>query len=335
MRRDLIFFVNGVPEWMLVHGTNYFCAPVTSEIVAEVKAKLGALVDHWVRRAGRQLHAFGFRNEFADEAEAIRDAHEKLSALMDGYSFITEEVAPEIWPMVQVREGDQPNATIKFFEARGWMRRKSADGVAEKAWDARNMQILGRFLPFFGIVCSEGASVRTELAEQISLSAKMFRHGSMAQVYGVDYLCKFSALEGLVCGPSRHSHGELLRRRLCRLFRHRMGIEEEVRTLWRMRCEASHQGKAFADLLSVLVNRVEALIVGAAVFALDNLKVAATVDELWDKHVSNYILPGEAIQERPPKICRFPFTSLVVDRKLEWTNVGPLVDSILAAREFR
>jgi hypothetical protein len=40
----------------------------------------------------------------------------------------------------------------------------------------------------------------TELRRQLAYSVKMFRQGIISGDPGIEYLCKFSALEGLVCG---------------------------------------------------------------------------------------------------------------------------------------
>ena len=331
MRRDLIFFVNGVPEELTVHDAHSFFAPVSEDIIAQV-TKLGEDMSYWLRKSGKKFHAFVLRNNLEDETESMMDAYEKLSGILDGYAFFTDDAVPEIWPLVQIRENDQPNAKIRFFSLRAWFRVHSKDGSFEKIWNERNRQLLNRFLAYFDLTATNNATLDTELANQISLSAKMFRHGRMSSSYGIDYLCKFTALEGLVCGSQRHGHGELLERRLSVLFRHRKEIGKEVQELWRIRCEASHQGKAFATNFTTLIEPVEKLTLGALVFAVDHVRVAKTVDELWD-NASGYTLPDEAIMERPPEIQRRAVVSLISKPVLEWTNVGKLVDHIFDSQK--
>lgn len=331
MRRDIIFLVHGIPDGLLIHDAHYFSAPVSEDVTKEIE-KIGPDALHLVRRAKGKLFAFGFRNDFEDEGDAIMDAHGKISGIVDGYSFIGQDATPEVWPIIQLREGDQPDASIKFLEFKARVRLNSKDGIAEKKWEERNTKLLSQFLDFFDIVGTDDPKFDTELCNQISLSAKMFRCGSGAQAHGVDFLCKFTALEGLVCGPVEHGHGKLLKERLSLLFRHRNGISDEVAKLWRKRCEASHQGKAFSDSFATLIDPVERLVLGTIVFAVNHVKRARTIEELWTLHAAKYDLPAEATMERPPEITRFATTGLIADPKLKLKNVGLLADHIFRVR---
>ncbi len=327
MRRDIVFLVNGVPDGLLVRDVHYFSAPVAAELAKEIQ-KLGADVSYWLRKGGKRFHAFGFRNDVADETEAIMDAHEKLSGIVDGYSFLAQDSTPEIWPIVQIREEDQLHASIKFLELKVQIRMNSKDGVAEKSWDERNERLLKHFLEFFDVVATDDVKFDNELCNQIGLSAKMFRCGSSARAHGVDFLCKFTALEGLVCGPVKHGHGKLLQQRLSELFRHRKGIGKEVEDLWSKRCEASHQGKAFSERFAVLIDPLEKLTLGTIVFAINHVKFAKTVDELWSRYAAKYELPAEVTIERPTEISRYQATRFIVDPNMQFNNVGPVMDRI-------
>lgn len=324
MQRDLIFFVNGIPEKMKLLDEHFFFAPVEKDISDELR-KLGDDFTHWLRKSGGKFHAFVLRNNVENEDDAVTDAFDKLSGILDGYTFLTEEIVPEPWPVVQVREKNNLDAKIKFFGFQAWARLNSKDGVAKKNWETRTMQLLNRLLPFFDEVSVNDVASRTELADQIVLSAKMFRHGGMARSYGVNFLCKFSSLEGLVCGSEKYGHGKLLEERLSQLFRHRGNIKTEVRELWGMRCEASHQGKAFSNDFPKSITLLENLVLGTVVFAIDHLKTLKTIDELW-KNAASYISPAEAIMERPPEIRRLAALQLIGSANLKWTNVGLLVD---------
>jgi len=323
--------VNGVPDGLLVHDVHYFSAPVAAELAKEIQ-KLGAEASYWLRKGGKRFHAFGIRNDLEDEGDAIMDAHEKLSGIVDGYSFLAQDSTPEVWPMVQIREENKPHASIKFVELKARIRINSKDGAAEKLWDERNQRLLKHFLDFFDVVATDDVQFDNELCNQISLSAKMFRCGSLARAHGVDFLCKFTALEGLVCGSVKTGHGKLLKQRLSELFRHRKSIAKEVEELWRKRCEASHQGKAFSESFAVLVDSVETLALGTIVFAINHVKLAKTVDELWNRYATKYQLPAEVTAERPPEISRYQATRFIVDPKLQFNNVGAVTDRIFRER---
>lgn len=328
IRRDFIFFISGVPDAMMVHHRNQQVTFVAvgepeKKAITDISKHFQAVAD-WLKGLSGRFSAAIFRNEYADEKDGFSDALEKLSGILDGYVFLTEDTTPEICPLTLIRHGNDADARIKIFGSRAWLSWGSPSENVEQAWQTRKTQLLQRFLVFFEAVAGDNPQFATEVTDQLGLSAKMFRHGYKSQTYGIEFLCKFTALEGLVCGPRKHGHGELLKKRLSSLFRTRNGIEAEIEKLWIMRCEASHQGKAFSSKFSAVIEPLEKLTLGVMVFALDNLASVKTIDELWNK-ASSYILPPEVLMERPKN--RVPVISMTSEIG-RWPNAGLLTDSV-------
>jgi hypothetical protein len=328
IRRDFVFFVSGVPnEMMIRHRQSAFTA--VGEDQKKIINKISECYDaqavaNWLRAAAGQFTAAIFRNEYADERDGFSEAFEKLSGILDGYAFLIEDTNLEVCPLVLVRERDEPDAKIKIFGSRAWISWGSPAENAEQAWQARRTQLLQRFLLFFETVANDDTQFDTEVVNQLGLSAKMFRHGRKSESYGIEFLCKFTALEGLVCGPREHGHGKLLKQRVSSLFRTRNGVEAEVEKLWKMRCEASHQGKAFSSKFSAVIEPLEQLTLGVMVFALDSLTAVKTIEELWDKAAS-YSLPPEVVMERPK--TRVPVIHMIGEIG-QWGGAGLLTDGV-------
>lgn len=127
-----------------------------------------------------------------------------------------------------------------------------------------------------------------------------------------------------MCGPAKYGKENLLKTRLATLFRIRNGVEADIAKLWEMRCEASHQGKAFSDDFSVVIKPLERLTLGAMVFALDNLPSVKTIDALWNQ-VASYSLPPEVLLDHPKS--RAAVVRLIADFGT-WKGAGILTDNV-------
>jgi hypothetical protein len=328
IRRDFVFFVAGIPEEMVIHNEQYTFAQLGEDQRKQITkiAEHSQGVANWLRNASGRISAAVFRNEFPEEKEGFNNAHERLSAILDGYAFLIEDVSLDICPLVLIRENSETDAQIKFFGNRAWISWGTPDEKAKQLWQTRKAQLLERFLIFFDAVAGDAAPSDSEIIDQLGLSAKMFRHGNKSNSYGIEFVCKFTALEGIVCGSEIHGKGALLKSRLSSLFRSRNGVEEEVAKLWKMRCEASHQGKAFSNDFSAVIEPLERLTLGAMVFALDNLKSAKTIDGLWNG-ASSYTLPNEVLLARPTN--RAAVIQMIGDYGT-WKGAGILTDHVFS-----
>ena len=110
---------------------------------------------------------------------------------------------------------------------------------------------------------------------------RMFRHGKQSGSWGVEFICKFCALEGLVCGDERFHKQEELKKRLVALFRDSSSeFTGQIAKLWSYRNGAVHTARAFDSgrlkegaPLGVQIENIEYLFVGALVFAIEQLQL--------------------------------------------------------------
>jgi hypothetical protein len=333
MQRDFMFFVSGVPDEMLIRDTHYIFVPVPDTIRKAISQLAERYVDikHPLEIAKGKYSLAIFRNKHVVEGDAFEDAFQRLSGILDAYSLLTEDNPPDVWPLVQIRDADQQDAKLKFFVNHGWARLSTTDGNAEREWQGRTNQLLQRFLVFFDLIANDDPKWQTELADQLNLSARMYRHGRTASAFGIDFLCKFTALEGLVCGPEQNGKKRLLTERLSSLFRNRKEIETEIAELWNMRCEASHQGKAFSQKFATSIGWVESLVLGTVIFALDHVTTVSTVEQLWLR-ASSYTLPKEVTAERPAEIMRVSIAGGSFETSLKCNDVGRFLDQFFQSK---
>ena len=329
IRRDFIFFVSGIPDQMRVLDQNNAFVAVgepEKKAITDIskKSEHGQAIADWLGRTAGRFTAAIFRKENINERDAFLEAFEKLSGILDGYAFFIEDAALEICPLFLVRQHEEEGAQIKLFGNYGWISWGSTSEAIDRAWQNRQNQLLQRFLVFFNAVAGDKPEFNTEVVNQLGLSAKMFRHGRRSQTYGIEFLCKFTALEGLVCGSEKRGHKGLLKSRLSSLFRAKIGVEAEIETLWEMRCEASHQGKAFSVKFGTVIEPLENLTLGAMVFALDHLSSVKSIDELWTKAPA-YFLPAEVLMDRPkPRVPVFT----IIGEVGKWPNAGIHTDKV-------
>jgi hypothetical protein len=240
--------------------------------------------------------------------------------------------------LVQIRREQQPETHL--IETRGddWAYFNPKDESSNARWKKQQTDLLKSLFPFFDIAMSLHAQCQTALSRQLLYSMKMFRHGAMTRIFGLEYLCKWSALEGLVCAGEQGKR-RLLLQRLPLLFPSK-GPEfvEALQKLWTVRNEAIHEAKAFdsdhlheAPLLGPHIETVEFLFKNVVVFALSQISQAGTVEDLW-KTVDSYKPPFD-IQERPADMPRMAMKKFVMPIDVMVKNGGTLIDAAFAAQQ--
>lgn len=337
MRRDILFYVKGIPEDRLVRDAHYFLAPVAGKalkLVEHLRVRFPGF-DAFMRISPElQLLAFGIRLEIEDLKDALRVAHRQVSGLIDGYSLITD-APPKLADVVLVRGGDQSDAAIKVYKRGGWATSENKTPSARGQWEGRNAMLLTQLLQFFDVVAHDPRAPLTELRTDLLYALRMYRGGGESEMAGIEFLAKFSALECLVCGSATHNKKHLLTTRITALFDDTDIINSErMRCLWELRCSASHQARAFTDIdqdenypPAVGTMCVEHLMAGAVYFALENGYRVETTEELWAL-AKNYDLPELIIGHRPEGLTRIAVESIVIDPKLAAIGAGHLFDRL-------
>jgi hypothetical protein len=336
MQRDILFIASGIPAELHVQYEHFFMAAIHGDALEFLNNLANCLPDlkQFLSQGHSSLIFIGVRNDCETQQEAVSQAWQTFNGIVDGYALAPDSTVPAICHIVFVRQCNSPDATVMGYAETGWAELGSDIMDSKRAWDETKRNLFERIRQFIDVATIKDVKHETDLCRQMLYSAKMFRHGSESKIYGINYLCKFSALEGMVCGSERNKKEALLKKRLGLLFRKNgRNIEAEIEALWQQRCEASHQAKAFyfrddpnSCQLGAYIQAVEYLFRGTIVFALDNIDNMTTVPQLWAE-VVNYELPDYATADRPPEFPKWVVNSALIDYKLKrqigfWFDTG-------------
>jgi hypothetical protein len=339
MRRDFLFLAMNLPPKHLVRDRHHFTATldnITREYLLKSTQRVHGLQGFLLESAESPLFGIGVRNEHADEPLATRKAWQTLSGIVDGYALFLDAAPPKICPYFILREGNSADASLRSYAHEGtWLTMHPKEALSERRWEEVKYQHSQRLLKLFDIAAAEAAQLKPPLFHQILYSVRMFRHGAAAEVFGIQFLCKFSALEGLVCGSETSNKKQLLRDRLGPLFRKVPALNRsQIDTLWELRCTASHQAKAFEfeddpDLVNhaIHIESLDRFFRGVLVFALDHFDKVTTVNELW-RNLGSYELPDYAVEERPRDMPRYAASHFLINPHSDLPGLGSSFDVI-------
>jgi hypothetical protein len=218
-----------------------------------------------------------------------------------------------------------------------WAYLHPKDPASAASWRERGEKVFRALNPFFDIASGLHARRDTSLARQLLYSMKMYRHGAATGIYGLEFICKWSGLEGLVCGGEREAKRALLLQRMPALFAaEKAAVEAKMKELWNLRNEAVHEARAFysehldeSKLLALETDEVERLFLAVVVFALDHIDRADSVKTLWP-FAAGYQLPAFASQKRPDDMPRYAVTNFLLNPHLIGKGFGALIDAAFA-----
>ena len=331
-----MFLVLGIPEDQRVRDSHFFMANLAEKETAELSQLVPhfPVVEDFLRKAKDPLiTCVGFRNSIEKEKDAVRNARFMLSGILDGLSVLDLESIPTVCPVVFIREEGSDDNLPKGYAEDIWLwihpkAKKAADLLKYKN-DGLSPLLFG----FYDIAAGEDCTLKTDLGIQLLYSARMFRKGKEIRAFGIEFFCKFSALEGLVCGGLTNDKLDTLKKQLCQLFDGAsFDVSACIKKLWELRCSVSHQAKAFyADEIAgafpvhIEMDNLDHYFFGVFVFALSNLDKCKTIEELW-KLASDFDLPYFASKERREVVVRFPASASLVGKGLVWKSVGQAFD---------
>lgn len=268
------------------------------------------------------LSACFVRNSVSEEDESLEQAHAQVAALLDTYALIAFET-PKLLPVVIICDDGSHHAKVGLFEIEG--PGNVFIGEAAAKFQKRSAFLLQRLLPAFDLIESNAAE--NELAERLRVFARMFHLGRIAHQRQVQFLCKFTAVESLVCGSQERGRGPKLRERLPSLFKGRL-TSERVKELWELRCGASHEGSGeWTSFVNALAD-IDYLALGCAIFAVDHLGLITSLDDLWKK-ASKYHLPSDLFVDAISFAAQKAFNPLATfDAKIfKWAEIFAKVNA--------
>jgi hypothetical protein len=309
---DFGFFVKGIPpDWLLL-SDNLRMAKIPAnvkKIFDDFFTGLPAMTDFW--NVGDTEIVFVFvRVSEENESEAIAAAWRFLSHVIDGYALVLLENTPKVAPILLLRKGKEQDVEIHEFLEKAWMTLGPQDPKIANDWMTRCHQVLDRLLPFYEKVLENKWEDHSPLENQILYSLRLFRRGCRIESYGVEFLCKFAAMEGLVC-DGKHEKAKKLKKRIPQLMRFAAwDVKSTVNELWEKRHLIAHAGRAEffprddnAVMYEQYIPRLEQIAEAVFVFAIDNISNAKTVTELW-KLIGSYQVPDCVKQERHKDLIR-------------------------------
>lgn len=341
MRWDIVLFLKGYPARYRFGDAHYFMLAVRTEKLEELselsKARLPDSAPFFDAARADQFTAFGIRVDADDQQAAIDLAHDCLNGFIDGASLILGHELPRQGPLAIIREGSDDDSSVVLLVGPQWTY-MNPPGGSSSSWEAQSAQIFKELWPFFDVVAQVHARRDTDLAKQLLYSIKMYRHGVSAAMEGVEFICKWSALEGLVSAGARLKR-ETLVSRLRALF---VARSEEMTTivngLWKARNDAVHEARAFRSAqlkesspLAGPIQQTDELFLGVAIFAISHLDKAESLDALWSLAPA-FEVPSFARQTRPGRF-RIMGGTMPVARGL---REGKYLDTLFApgAREM-
>lgn len=236
-----------------------------------------------------------------------------------------------------MREGDLPDSQIVRAAAPQWIFMQSNKEEATSLWKDRNAKLFDSINPFLDIASGAHPRGDTPLCRQLLYSMKMFRWGKTVGDFGLEFVCKWSALEGLVCGGESSGKKQLLTSRIPLLFPNAISTTQSaVERLWKFRHEAVHEARAFhSDNLhdsppfAVEMDEVELFFRAVFVFALSFVDTAATVKDLCSNTIG-FSTPPEVLQKRPHELARFPASNILLKSDLSIKGSGTMFDLAFA-----
>src|SRR5207248_3036717 len=91
-----------------------------------------------------------------------------------------------------------------LFHFDTWIHMVHGGNEGMAAWQDRCDKLRARLVLFFRLATDSHPKAISDLGLQLRHSLRLFRHGVQTRCYGVEFICKFCALEGLVCGDIRN-----------------------------------------------------------------------------------------------------------------------------------
>lgn|GEM_PF-4980381 len=310
MRWDVVLFLKGYPAEFRFAAPHYFMCGVgetkLKEIAHFARPQFPEDAAFFDSTQHEQFSAFGFRGEADSQNAAVLFAQDCLAGIIDGLSIILAHQQPVHAPLALLRAGNDEDTQLGMLFGTQWVYIRTTDQDAEDRWANHRPVLFKQLWPFFDVVAGLHLRSHTPLAGQLRHSMKMYRQGASAIMEGVEFICKWSALEGLVCAGVHRRKFEALKKRLPSLFPTRQKeIETMVANLWKARNEAVHEARAFRPLhvtnshpLVGPIASVDELFLGVATFAIAQLHNVDSVEALWDT-APTFVLPEFAKHVRP------------------------------------
>lgn len=223
----------------------------------------------------------------AARLKAISAAWEQVSCGRDAIC-IADRTVPNILPFAIVRQDHGKDTQICWFMPQATMQYGNPNETDLQYWNTRADRILANLLPLLSKALDSEIKSYSPLLRQLLYSFRMFRIGDESEYYGIEFLCKFCALEGIVTGSERSNKYKKIQERLCTLFKNVPHIDEIAKKLCEIRHDIAHEAKC--DLFQwdknyhapePLLEELSNLTRGILIYGIDHVDKCSSVEELW------------------------------------------------------
>lgn len=270
--------------------------------------------------------------------KAVFKAHGQLDAYIDSLA-VAGFCIPAVASVIIVRKENEPDAEVMEFYRDKWLEGKPSTTAERESWTARSDEIMQHLLPVLSQLIEKTGDDHNELAWRALHSAKLFRRGIESKSFGMEFFCKFAALENLVVGGEPPlKKGQKICDRLTALVDDVLpNAESSISELWKRRHPLVHEARLeFIDEdpdafpVHIHMETLNWLFQVTFVFLSDHFESAISLDELW-KCAAAYRIPDKVRDTRPKEIARFPASTWSEKCGIVWNGAGKLIDNLWAA----
>ena len=340
LRWDVQFFFKTPTQFPLLAAEDLRIAMVTKSGWAQIiklQEKLPSLKRFLENAHKHYILICSIRASANTAHEAIFKAHGRFETYLDSLA-VAGFCIPAISAVIVVRQGNEPTAEVMEFHRDKWLQASPATTVEHESWTARSEEIMQHLLPVISQLIEKSPDDHNELAWRALHSAKLFRRGVESSHFGMEFLCKFAALENLVIGGEFLNKGERIRDRLSALVEDVLpDAKKSISELWKRRHPLVHEARLeFIDEdpeafpVHIHMETLNWLFQVTFVFLSDHFGSVTSLDELW-KCAAKYRVPDKICNTRPKEIARFPATTWSEKCGIVWNGAGKLIDSLWAA----
>lgn len=272
-------------------------------------------------------------------SKAISIAWQWLSHVRDVLC-IADRTIPNVLSIAMVRQNLAKDIQLCWFMPNATLEYGNPNDIDLNTYNSRYDKVLNKLIPILSNALDGNISSFSPLLRQLFYSCRMFRLGDSSDNYGIEFLCKYSALEGMVVGGLRKNKHQTVKDRLSQLFKTSIpNISKIIDDFYDIRNDIAHEGKA--DLFhwdqsyhapEPLLDDLTVLALVVIVFGSDNIDHCSSIEELWsaaDKYTVNQSLlvkkcPGK--EKYYVRDCELNLTDKL------WQGAGKIFDDIFAMK---
>ena len=337
---DVQFFIKNPTEFPRLDADGFRMALVTNpnqSFIGKLIEMLPSLKRFFENIPKQQLFVCLIRTTGTTAHKAICKAHRLVESYLDSLA-VAGFCVPGLAPVVVVRRGNESDAQVMQFYRDKWMEGKPPATAERESWNLRSEEIMQHLLPVLSQLIEKPSDNHNELAWRALHSAKLFRRGIESKSFGMEFFCKFAALENLVMGGESAEKGKNFRARLGALVGDALSDSESlIAELWNRRHPLVHEARVeFMDEdpdafpVHVHMETLNWLFQITFVFLSDNFGSVTSLNKLWQL-VDRYRIPEKIRNTRPQGIARFPASSWTERSGIVWHGAGKLMDRLWAA----